>query len=103
VEITPYAGPYTGPKLITAAAVARDRLEKYIAEKLAAANSDDESAWLLYTFLLEKAKSYRIDYSGYVSPAHKEDEAAALENRKNLKKENVSSPPSDNSPRGEQR
>ena len=111
MENTPHVGPYTGPSLITAAAVARDRLEKYIAGKLNAASVWDEDAWAFYTFLLEQAKSYRIT-SGYTPPAlFNQDEATAFANYVEIRKNSKDSSPqsvlygdarADNSPRGEQ-
>jgi hypothetical protein len=102
MEFAPHTGPYTGPLPITAAAVARDRLEKYIAEKLATANAYDDEAWAFYTFLLEQAKTYKITYSGFQPSAYKQDEAAAFVNYAEIRKNSEnSSPQSDNSRRGE--
>ena len=45
----------------------RERLLHYVDEKLA--GEFDEAIWEFWTFLLKKAKSHRIDVSGYVSLA----------------------------------
>jgi len=88
--------------LFTAAAIARDRLSKYVTEKLVAADGWDEEAWAFYTFLLEQAKNYKISYTGYTPPAYKDDEATALKNIKDFKNNQINSPQSENTPRGEQ-
>jgi len=65
---------------LTAAAIAKQRFEKYLAEKLY--GSFDLSVWEFYTFLLEQAKKHHIDTSGYGSFAYQEDEIQARENCK---------------------
>ena len=66
--------------LCTAAAIAKDRLEQYLSEKLK--DTWDECAWELYTYLLEQAKNHRLDTSGYAPPAYQKDHAEAMNNRR---------------------
>ena len=66
----------------SAGAIAKERLEKYVTEKLT--ESWDECAWEFYTFLLEQAKKHPVDYSGYASPAYLKDHGEAIKNTKLL-------------------
>ncbi|MDR0511729.1 MAG: hypothetical protein LBG93_01310 [Treponema sp.] len=50
------------PLPLTAAAIAKQRFEKYLAEKLY--GSFDLTVWEFYTFLLEQAKKHHIDTRG---------------------------------------
>jgi hypothetical protein len=60
---------------MTAAEVARERFETYIAEKLR--NEDDLSTWEFYTWLLEYAMRRAADSSGYVPLEYQEDRQTA--------------------------
>jgi DTW domain-containing protein YfiP len=60
---------------MTAAEVARERFEVYIAEKLR--NEDDLATWEFYTWLLEKAEQREADSSGYVPLEYQEDRQTA--------------------------
>jgi len=83
--------------------VARDRLEKYLEEKLKSASTN--GAWEFYTFLLKQAQKHEIDcsYKYLYLPAFKADEDAADESWQKYKKTFIqnNSPLSDNSPIGE--
>jgi hypothetical protein len=60
---------------MTAAEIARERFEAYIAEKLR--NEDDLSTWEFYTWLLEKAEQRDVGISGYVPLEYQEDRQTA--------------------------
>ncbi|MDR1909504.1 MAG: hypothetical protein LBQ35_06280 [Spirochaetaceae bacterium] len=59
------------PPVKTAAAMARERLERYLDEKLSGAGDDEK--WRFYTELLEDAKRRPVDRSGYESLAYQRD------------------------------
>jgi hypothetical protein len=65
---------------LTADEVARRRLETYLSEKLD--GEWDDAKWEFYTWLLEKAKSHKVDRSGYRSFEFQDDYAEALKNVK---------------------
>lgn len=73
--------------------IVKERLIKYVTEKLEAKNAWDEEAWEFYTYLLKQAENYRIVASGYTPPAYKDDYSKAIEN---LRKRG--NDPTDNSP-----
>jgi hypothetical protein len=58
-----------------AAGIARERLERYLDEKLKGEWPD--TRWEFFTFLLEQAKSHQLDRSGYASIAQQDDAAEA--------------------------
>jgi hypothetical protein len=60
---------------ITAAEVAQERFETYIAEKLR--NEDDLATWEFYTWLLKKADRRDVDISGYAPLEYQEDRQTA--------------------------
>lgn len=57
--------------------IAKERLEKYLKDLFSKGNAFPESKWEFYSYLLNQAKKHSLDYSGYASPAYKEDEAIA--------------------------
>ena len=61
--------------------IAKQRLEKYIEEKLKG-YWDDVSAWEFWTYLLEKAEGHPVDNTGYCPLAYQDDRAEALKNYK---------------------
>jgi hypothetical protein len=64
---------------MTAAEIAKQRLESCVKEKLKG-YWDDTSAWEFYTFLLEQAQNHTVDNSGYASLAYQADQKQAKEN-----------------------
>ena len=97
------------PLLLDAGDVARDRLNRYLAEKLDCASN--ATVWEFYTFLLKQAQKHEPDrsFKQMHLAAYKEDEAASKKIWEEYRKswgvnENnkVSSPQSDNTRRGEQ-
>jgi hypothetical protein len=66
--------------LFTAAAVAKDRLEQYLSEKLK--DAWDECTWEFYAYLLEQAQKHPINTSGYGPILYQKDHATAVNNRK---------------------
>ena len=69
------------PLFYSAAAIARNRLEQYVEERLAAeAKYSDDEAWRFYTYLLEQAKKFSITHSGYRSFEYRDDCAEAVKN-----------------------
>jgi hypothetical protein len=62
-------------KKIDAGTIARNRFERYIADKLS--DSWDEERWEFYTFLLEQAKKHDPDPSGYMRAEYKQDQDEA--------------------------
>jgi hypothetical protein len=56
---------------MTASDVARQRLDDYLDEKLF--GEFDDSKWEFFTYLLEQAKSHRVDYSGFISFKQQDD------------------------------
>jgi hypothetical protein len=64
--------------LTKASAIARQRLNDYLDEKLK--DEWDESKWEFFTYLLEQAKWHRISHSGYVSFEQKQDQEEAVQN-----------------------
>jgi hypothetical protein len=64
--------------LCTAAAIAKDRLDQYLTEKLK--SYWDTSAWEFYTFLLEQAQNHAASTSGYGPAAFVADAKQAVEN-----------------------
>jgi hypothetical protein len=64
---------------ITAAEVAKKRLEEYLEAKLGP--EGDLATWESYTWLLKQAKRHEVDNSGYASLAYQDDQETA---RKNL-------------------
>jgi hypothetical protein len=66
---------------VTAAEIARQRLEACLKEKLKD-YWDDLCAWEFYTFLLEQAMNHNVDTSGYASSAYQADHKQAMENCK---------------------
>jgi hypothetical protein len=77
-QTSPVTEPVMERRLFTAGAIARERLEKYLAEKLA--GEFDLSCWEFYTFLLEQAKNHRVDRSGYGSLEFQSDKEFAIHN-----------------------
>ena len=68
---------------VTSVEIARNRLEEYIAKKLALHNTDEFSfdAWSFYTFLLKQAKRYKIVHTeNAFSSAFLDDGDKALKN-----------------------
>jgi hypothetical protein len=63
---------------VTAAEIARRRLDAYLDAKLR--DEYDFDAWELYTFLLEKAMGWEVDRSGYLSEAYMKDRYEAAKN-----------------------
>lgn len=55
-----------------AATIAKERLDQYILEKVED-EWDDLAQWEFYTWLLEKAKTHKVDRSGVISEAYKAD------------------------------
>jgi hypothetical protein len=55
--------------------IVRERLEQYIATKLA--DEFPETKWEFYTFLLEKAEEHKLDRSGFCSTECQRDIAEA--------------------------
>ena len=66
--------------LFTAAAIAKDRFEQYLSEKLK--GEWDDSAWEFYNYLLEQAQKHPLDTSGYGPTAYQQDHATAMNNLK---------------------
>ena len=66
-------------QLYSAAAIAKERLETYLTEKLGS-EVWDLDAWNLYTYLLEQAKNYKISCGGFRSNAYQHDHNEAIEN-----------------------
>jgi hypothetical protein len=64
---------------VTAAGIARKRLEEYLDAKLE--KEDDLAEWEFYTWLLEKAERHEVDCSGYVPLAYQDDRKAARKAR----------------------
>jgi hypothetical protein len=62
---------------MTAADIARTRLDTYLQEKLH--DEFDFAAWEFYTYLLEKAKSRKVSQDGYLPEAYAKDHAEARE------------------------
>ena len=62
-----------------AGAVARQRFEVYLKDKLKNEN-DDTAIWEFYTFLLAQAKKHVIDRSGYGSLEYQQDRRDAINN-----------------------
>jgi hypothetical protein len=58
--------------LVPAATIAKDRLDQYILEKVED-ELDDLALWEFYTWLLEQAKTHKVDRSGFISEAYKVD------------------------------
>jgi hypothetical protein len=56
---------------MTAAAIAKKRLENYLNDKLA--DAWDSEAWEFYTFLLGKAQNHPVDCSGFESKEYQQD------------------------------
>jgi hypothetical protein len=68
---------------VTAAQVARKRLEDYFDEKLA--GHSDRAMWDFYTRLWLEAEKIPVDTSGFLSYAYQEDRERARENREAYK------------------
>jgi hypothetical protein len=69
----------TDSRPVTAAEIARKRLEDYLTELLA--GEFDLTAWEYYTWLLEKARGHKPDRSGYATLYYQADRDAAREIR----------------------
>jgi hypothetical protein len=87
--------------LLDAGAVARDRLNRCLADKLDCAS--DDVVWEFYTYLLKQAQKHKPDHSHNVQylAAYKEDVVAAAKSWENFKNSCFTSSQSDNSRRGE--
>jgi hypothetical protein len=66
-------------QLHTAGAIAKERLETYLEEKLGR-DAWDLDRWNLYTYLLKQAKNYKISSSGFASTDYQRDSAEAAAN-----------------------
>ena len=62
---------------MTAADIAQKRLETYLNEQAYKAFDIYFEKWRLYTLLLEQAKNFTIDTSGFIPSAYREDQAEA--------------------------
>jgi hypothetical protein len=60
---------------MTAANIAKERLELLLEEKLKGEN--DLTSWEFYNFLTEQAKKHKIDFSGYSSISYQNDREVA--------------------------
>jgi hypothetical protein len=69
----------------TAAEIARNRLDDYLAEKLR--DEDDLTTWEFYTWLLEKAKGHKVDRSGYTPMEYQSDHQQIVKCAKSREKE----------------
>jgi len=63
-------------QIFDAGDIAKKRLFDYLDEKIG--EEDDQVRWEFYSFLLEKAKGHKLDFSGYSSLAQQQDKAEAL-------------------------
>jgi hypothetical protein len=58
-------------KHLRAGSIAKERLEKYLASKLA--GERDDTIWEFYTFLLGQAQKHQVDRFGYHSVEYQRD------------------------------
>ena len=72
--------------LFTAAAIAKDRLDQYLSERLK--DEWDDSAWEFYNYLLEQAQNHQLDTSGYWPAAYRQDHETAINNNKQANPDN---------------
>ena len=62
---------------MTAADTAQKRLEQYLNEQALKTFDPCFEKWRLYTLLLEQAKNFTVDASGFIPSAYREDQAEA--------------------------
>jgi hypothetical protein len=74
----PFTAATITQTLCTAAEIAKNRLEQYLAQKLK--DEWDETAWEFYTYLLEQAQNHKLDHSGYACLEYTADHKQAMEN-----------------------